>query len=228
MRRRPFPGSATRHTNRLSLNCCPDFRTLFYPAGVDESRGRIGGLLLERADGLVLAKYRGTSQSKLSKMVRSPQKAPNVAPAILCLSVFVVMAFAGRRKLSWMMGSLSVVYVLLLPEYIVGALLCSFLVHAKKFRAWDQKFICQRCGATIRSLAATSAWRLQVRRMLLGPPGFCFPDRSTRKEFDEENRAQKPSLLLRPALLVWFEVRVTRVSVQKSARVHKVNPLEHD
>jgi hypothetical protein len=43
---------------------------------------------------------------------------------------------------------------------------------------------------------------------------------------DEESRAQKPSLLLRPALLVWFEVRVTRVSVQKSACINKVNPLE--
>jgi hypothetical protein len=38
-----------------------------------------------------------------------------------------------------------------------------------------------------------------------------------KKEFDEESRAQKPSLLLRPALLIRFEVRVTRVSVQKSA-----------
>jgi hypothetical protein len=40
------------------------------------------------------------------------------------------------------------------------------------------------------------------------------------KEVDEESRAQKPSLLLRPALLVWFEVRVTRsvsAEVQKSA-----------
>jgi hypothetical protein len=44
------------------------------------------------------------------------------------------------------------------------------------------------------------------------------PEFSTNeKEFDEENRAQKPSLLLRPALLVWFEVRVTRVCAQKSA-----------
>jgi hypothetical protein len=84
-------------------------------------------------------------------MVRSPQKAPYVGLRSCGLSgFFVVMAFAGRRKLSWMMGFLSVVYVLLLPEYIVGALLCNFLVHAKKFRAWDQKFICQRCGATIR------------------------------------------------------------------------------
>jgi hypothetical protein len=57
---------------------------------------------------------------------------------------------------------------------------------------------------------ATSAWRLQVRRILLGPPGFRFADRSTRKKFDEENRAQKPSLLLRPALFDWFEARITQ------------------
>jgi hypothetical protein len=37
---------------------------------------------------------------------------------------------------------------------------------------------------------------------------------------------KKPSRLLRPALFDWFEARVTRVSVQRSAWINKVNPLE--
>ena len=43
---------------------------------------------------------------------------------------------------------------------------------------------------------------------------------------EEEQGTKKPSRLLRPALLDWFEVRVTRVCVQKSALINKVNSLE--
>jgi len=73
--------------------------SLIYPAGVDESRGQIGGLFLGSADGLLLAKYRGTSQSKLSKMAGSPQKAPYVAPAILWLvGLFCCDGLRGPQK----------------------------------------------------------------------------------------------------------------------------------
>ena len=40
---------------------------------------------------------------------------------------------------------------------------------------------------------------------------------SARRDSMRRARHKKPSRLLRPALLVWFEVRITRVSVPKSA-----------
>src|SRR5882672_9223427 len=118
--------------------------SLIYAAGVYESRAGISGLFLGSSDSFLLGKYRATSQNQLSKIFRPPRKGPYIVPVIFWLiGLFVVMAFAGRGKLSWMMGFLSIGYVLLFPGYIVGALLYNFLVHPKKFRAWDQKFMCQ-------------------------------------------------------------------------------------
>ena len=125
--------------------------SLIYVSGTYESKGRIGGLFLGSSDGLLLGKYKGTSQYLLSKMVRPPRKRSYIVPLIFWLiGFFVVMAFAGRGKLSWMIGFLSIGYVLLFPGYIVGALLYNFFVYPKKFRAWNEEFMCQRCGATIK------------------------------------------------------------------------------
>jgi len=72
--------------------------SLIHAAGVYESRGRIVGLT-GSGDGVLLGKYRGASQSRLSKLTSPPRKAPYVSPFVLwLLGFFVVMAFAGRGK----------------------------------------------------------------------------------------------------------------------------------
>jgi hypothetical protein len=130
--------------------------SLIYAAGMYESRGEIGGLFLGSGDSLLLGKYRGTSESQLSKMVGPPRKVRYVVPVNLWLTgFFVVMAFAGRGKLSSVTGFLSTVYVLLFPGYIVAGLLHSFFIYSPKFLTWDQKFMCQRCGATIKETSHT-------------------------------------------------------------------------
>jgi hypothetical protein len=121
--------------------------SLVYAAGVYESRGRIGGLLLGSGDGHLLGKYKGASQSRLSKMASPPGKAPYIAPIILwLLGFFIVMAFTAREKLSRIMGALSVGYVLLLPGYLLAALIYNFFLRPKKYKDWNEEFICQRCG----------------------------------------------------------------------------------
>jgi hypothetical protein len=80
---------------------------LIHAAGLYESRGRIGALLFGNGDAFFVGKYRGANQSLLSKMLVPPRKTPYVAPVILwVMGFFIVMAFAGRGKLSWMMGVL--------------------------------------------------------------------------------------------------------------------------
>ena len=121
--------------------------SLIYAAGVYESRGRMGGLLFADGDAFFVGKYRGANQSLLSKMVGPPRKAPYLAPVVLWLmDFFIVMAFAGRGKLSWMMGALTMGYVLMLPVYLLVALFYNFFVRPKKKTKWEGKFLCQRCG----------------------------------------------------------------------------------
>jgi hypothetical protein len=68
-------------------------------------------------------------------MVRPPTKAPLIAPVILWLiGFFILMAFAGRQKLSAMMGALSFVYLLLLPAYVLSALLYNFFIRPTKYK----------------------------------------------------------------------------------------------
>lgn len=121
--------------------------SLIHAAGVYESRGRVGGVLLGSGNGFLLGKYKGASQSRLSRLASPPRKAPYIVPVVLWLiGFFIVMAFAGRGKLSWMMGALSVGYLLLLPAYLLAALLYNFFLRPKKFKDWNEEFICQRCG----------------------------------------------------------------------------------
>lgn len=67
------------------------------------------------------------------------------------MGFFIVMAFAGRGKLSWMMGALAVGYILLLPAYLLAALLYNFFLRPKKYKNWNEEFICQRCGSRSRN-----------------------------------------------------------------------------
>jgi hypothetical protein len=121
--------------------------SLIYAADVYESRGRMGGLLFGNGDAFFVGKYRGANRSLLSKMVAPPRKAPYVAPVVLWLmGFFIVMAFAGRGKLSLMMGVLAVGYLLLLPGYLLAALFYNFFLLPKKKRDWETRFMCQKCG----------------------------------------------------------------------------------
>jgi hypothetical protein len=124
--------------------------SLIHAAGLYQSRGRIRGFLLGNSDGLVFGRYRGTNQSRLSHLVRPPAKFPYVAPAILWLvGFFPLMAFVGRGKLSFVVGLLSVGYVLLLPALVVSAFVYNSFLYPQKYRAWEAMFMCQRCGALI-------------------------------------------------------------------------------
>ena len=83
-------------------------------------------------------------------MVRPPAKFPYATPAILWLvGFFPLMAFVGRRKLSFAMGLVSAAYVLLLPALVVLAFSYNSFVYPEKYRTWEGTFMCQRCAALI-------------------------------------------------------------------------------
>jgi uncharacterized membrane protein YfcA len=109
-------------------------------------------------DGLLFGRWRGRSQSLLSKRMALPRKAPYLAPAFVwLLGFFIVVAFAGRGKLSWLIGALSTAYVLLLPTYLLASLAYNFLVRPKNYRKWEQKFLCLQCGAVVVPLPASES-----------------------------------------------------------------------
>lgn len=120
--------------------------SLIHAAGVYESRGRILGFFAGSGNGLLFGRYRGTSQSQLSRAASPPRKLPYAAPAILWLpGFFIVMSFAVRSRLSWMMGALSIGYLQLLPTYLLAALFYNFFLRPRKYKDWNEEFICQRC-----------------------------------------------------------------------------------
>jgi len=124
---------------------------LVHAAGIHESRGWFLGLLLGGgADGALLGRYLGTSQSRLSRLLNPPRKLPYFGPIVLWLfGFFILMSFDAQGKLSWAMAVLSVVYVLLLPAYLLGSLIYNLFFRPNKFKQWQEKFMCQRCGAII-------------------------------------------------------------------------------
>jgi hypothetical protein len=120
----------------------------------------MGGLLFGNADAFFIGEHRGANQSLLSKMAGPPRKAPYVALVILWLmGFFIVMAFAGRGKLSEAMAIFSVAYLLLLPLILVGTLAYNLFVYPRKCRRWESKFLCQHCGSLIPELQPRRAQR---------------------------------------------------------------------
>ena len=70
--------------------------SLIGATGVYESRGRMGGLLFGNGDGVLFGRYRGRSQSHLSKRLAPPENLPYAAPIVLWLIGFLpTMAFVG-------------------------------------------------------------------------------------------------------------------------------------
>ena len=126
--------------------------SLIRAAGMYRSGGRIRGLLFGSIDGLVLGHYRGTSQTRLSRMVGPPMRLPFVLPLVLWFIGFLpIMAFAGGGKLTTLMAIVSVGYLLLLPCYLLVALVYNLFVHPGKYRRWEGTWMCQSCGALIDS-----------------------------------------------------------------------------
>jgi len=131
--------------------------SLIHEAGVYESRGSLRGIILGTTYGLLFGRFRGTSQSLLSKRIDPPKKMPYAAPAILwLLGFFILLAFDGRGKLSWLMGVISAVYILAIPVYFLVALFHNLLVRPTKHKDWARKSMCQRCGALIEALTVTT------------------------------------------------------------------------
>jgi len=88
--------------------------SLVYAEGVRDNRGRSVGWLL--GSGVWFVRHWGTSESRLSEMLRPPRKCPYGWPIFLWfLILFPFMAFIGRGKLSWTMGLLATMYFFLLP-----------------------------------------------------------------------------------------------------------------
>ena len=78
-------------------------------------------------------------------------------PAILwLLGLFILLAFDGRGKLSWLLEMISAVYILAIPAYFLVALFHNLLVRPKKHKDWERKSMCQRCGALIEALTVTT------------------------------------------------------------------------
>jgi hypothetical protein len=135
--------------------CCPYCRSdalrklsLIHAAGSYESRGRFRGRLTGDG-GLLFGQYRGQSQNVLSLMTAPPKKMRFLVPTILWLfGFFPVMAFASRGKISTLMAIFSAGYVCLLPSLLIAAFVYNLFVYPAKYRLWDQKFMCQRCGMT--------------------------------------------------------------------------------
>jgi hypothetical protein len=81
---------------------------------------------------------------------------------------FIVMAFAGRGKLSWATAVFMATYLLLLPTYLIVTLLYNFLVHPERYRRWERKFLCLRCGAIV-DPESKRGLRQLISHPLLGP-----------------------------------------------------------
>ena len=64
------------------------------------------------------------------------------------------------------MAIVSALYLVLLPAYIIRALFYNFLVRPNKHKAWENQFLCQRCGTAVDSLALL---RPLLRRRPDGP-----------------------------------------------------------
>jgi hypothetical protein len=124
--------------------------SLIHASGSYELRGRVQGFLLGTADGLYFGKHRGQSQTNLSKIAGPPCKAPYLRPVGLwLLGLFIVMAFAGRGRISMTVAVFDLAYILLLPALLVTALKYNLFVRPGKIRACEGKFMCQRYGMTL-------------------------------------------------------------------------------
>lgn len=160
LRSSPVPGSLSSVSCFMCPNCnsC-DLKQvpLIYAAGIVESRSRFCGIFLGSGDGFLFGAHRGKSQSRLSEMIGPPKKLPYAGPAILwLLGLFMLMAFDGRGKLSWLMGMISAVYILAIPAYFLVALFHNLLVRPKKHEDWERKSMCQRCWALIEPPTVTT------------------------------------------------------------------------
>ena len=87
-------------------------------------------------------------------MVEPPVRLPFARPAILWLfGLFAVAALDGRGKLSATMALISLAYLLLLPAYILAAVVYNLFALPRRYRSWENTFACRRCGRLIETHA---------------------------------------------------------------------------
>jgi hypothetical protein len=74
---------------------------------------------------------------------RSPEAIRRFVPVIHIQSA---IASSNPSNCNSGKDALSVGYLLVLPAYILAALLYNFFLRSKKYKTWSEEFICQRCG----------------------------------------------------------------------------------
>jgi hypothetical protein len=120
--------------------------SLIYEEGVYKLRGRILGFLLGTGDALLFGRHRGSKQSLLAERLAPPRKLTYITPIFLWLiGFFPVVAFTGE-KLRTVVALFLTAYVVLLPVYLLAAFSYNLFVRPRKLKAWENKFLCQRCG----------------------------------------------------------------------------------
>ena len=122
--------------------------SLIYAAGTYQSRGGFLGFLLGTSNGLLLGRYRETSESRLAASLRPPRKAPYLSPIILWFfGFFPALSLIVNKIHGPVKGVLSLAHFLLLPACILASLLYNFVIRPGKLRAWEQRSMCLACGA---------------------------------------------------------------------------------
>ena len=128
--------------------------SLIYASGTFETKGQMHGSSYGGRSGFYFGRFRRQTQSRLSAAASPPRKGRYTPLALLWLiGFFIVMAFAGRGRISTTMALFSVSYVLLLPGLVIGMFVYNLVVYPAKNRLWDAKFMCQRCGAVMQAKA---------------------------------------------------------------------------
>ena len=123
---------------------------MVHAGGTFESRGGFLGLILGNSNNLHFGRFSGTSQSLLAMRVGPPRKGRYTVSVVLWLvGFFIVMAFAGRARISMSMALFSVSYLLLLPGLLVGTTAYNLILYPAKYRLWQRTLMCQDCGALV-------------------------------------------------------------------------------
>ena len=133
---------------------------MVYAAGTYEFRARFCALLFGGAGTVQFGIYTAKRQSRLSQSVAPPRKLPFLRPICLwIMGFFMLMSFLGRGRLSSMMGILAGFYLLLLPSYLLGSLFYNVFVRPWKYRRWERRWLCLRCGAVVDDASHARPWR---------------------------------------------------------------------
>src|SRR5260370_10319238 len=95
--------------------------SLIYAWGTFEPKGQMHGSSYGGRSGFYFGRFQKQTQTRLSAAASPPRKGRSIPLAVLWLiGFFIVIASAGRRRISTTMALFSVSYVLLLPGLVIG------------------------------------------------------------------------------------------------------------